>query len=138
MSNREDSKNSAEKYVPLLPAKPGTVCDAYTKQGMPCPHRAKLIHQETGHAVCRKHLPMCRRLYKDYKEVCNQVWSEKCLRGMSNTELFNIMEQAEVCRSYRVMFQNQCCDGIDRGHKGAIDKMEKISNACARELSHRR
>ena len=69
-----------------------------------------------------------KKILLDYKDVCNQVWNKKCLEGMSTNELNEIIIMSNQCARLRKGFTEDCCRGrSDRGHLGAIQRMEKIA-----------
>lgn len=113
-------------------------CNALTKEGVPCKNKAQLVHDETGIAVCNVHTPMCENFFTKYKKVCRVVWNDKCIKDMTTSKLKSILKSAEECRDLRIYFQNDCCKGkIERGHLGAIERMERIAKKCDNEISKR-
>lgn len=112
-------------------------CEIYTRAGKPCPNRGKFVNSETRKVVCGTHVPVCKSLIQKYKSICDLVWTRKCSSNMTDEELLWIMDVAEKCRTHRVLFQKDCCNGTDRGHLGAIKKMEKIVKNCSAEISKR-
>lgn len=91
------------------------LCEIFTAYGHKCPNIATGYDPNFGKSGCGKHLPVCRRLYKEYKDICND--SDRCVDGMSKAELNATRKTLDECIKRRVLFSAHCCDGvIDQGH----------------------
>lgn len=66
----------------------------------------------------------------EYKKICNKVWNKDCYSDMDVAHMKKISNDAKTCADLRKDFQETCCQYTDKGHKGAIDKMEKLHKKC--------
>ena len=86
---------------------------------------------------CNTETNFCKNIISIYKSICRKVWDKKCLKDMSIDELMKISKDAKKCAKHRKEFQNKCCNGIDSGHIGAIEKMKRVHDLCENEIFER-
>ena len=112
-------------------------CAAYTQKGDPCRNPTP---EDSGY--CRIHSALCARTHKKYKDVCSNVWispTDACKKAPTE-ELENMIKLADECKRLRLDFYNECIYPYysDKGHVGALKKMDKIKHECQKELSKRK
>ncbi len=113
-------------------------CEIYTAKGKPCPYNASKTLKIVDKAVCNIHEKLCKVKYSEYKDVCNKVWDKSCYSKLDDKEIQQIKRFAEICHKHRIEFSKNCCNGkIDKGHHGAIQKMENLIEKCEREEDRR-
>lgn len=100
------------------------VCKSITIDG-------RCLEPSFKNVYCKSHTKQCKVFLKDYKNICNKVWSEKCTDDNSIADLDNIIDSASMCMYSRMKYADTCCKGTyDAGHLGAIKKMNNLVNKC--------
>ncbi len=73
----------------------------------------------------------CGKLYKNYKQVCGQVWDSQCSNDTTLAESKNIKKLATQCLNGRLLFSQKCCNNkLDRAHCTPITRMRNIIHDC--------
>ena len=101
-------------------------CAAITRKGTQC----KFSHVD-NRVYCGMHLKKCSEFIKEYHDICDKIWDEKCTTDMTVAELDNIIRLASMCVYARIRYSNECRGGKnDEGHQGAILKVQNLIDRC--------
>ena len=100
-------------------------CEFYTKKGEECPYQSKTYNKQYKVNVCNMHDSVCNYQYKEYKNICNQVWTHEKLSTLSDAALNTLGINVAKCRDKRTEFVKNCCNYLDDKHYGAIQKMDR-------------
>lgn len=88
--------------------------------------------------TCKIHSTQCENLYNFYKQVCALTWNAKCLANSSDETLKYTAFYASKCLELRENFALACCENMsDKGHCGAMKKMDNLVTKCNGELERR-
>lgn len=107
-------------------------CELKTKNGNKCFFNNSCFNKQTGKYTCGTHNNYCKELYKTYKNVCNRVWSKRCLEDTPTKDIDKYIRFADRCLKQRLYFTEDCVSEEDRDyqHEGAVEKMKNIIRYC--------
>ena len=115
------------------------MCEVFTRFGKPCPFMAKQYVPNAEKMACNRHTEVCRRLYSEYKDICETSLDKRCTQGMSKRELNTIKKHIEECMKHRILFTYDCCSNkTDRGHAYIIHTLNSRLRKCNDILEDRK
>lgn len=108
-------------------------CHAITTQGKRC--KRSIVPEKD---VCFQHIAQCRKDYKKYHRVCDQVWNASCDTGNTIEQNQKMSNKMKKCVQRRKGYMDDCVDTScqDDGHRGAVGKIRGKRFDCSTIISN--
>jgi hypothetical protein len=75
----------------------------------------------------RSHNIKCRKVYNEYKNVCDDLWNIGKNSNLNNEEILDVIESLHKCITLRKEHYQDCLRTGKDGHIGAIQKMKSLN-----------